>query len=96
MSYSVKASYKATAAGIASLVSSFCRSSLLLLGFALVSFDVSADRLKDIANVQGVRSNQLVGYGLVVGLSGTGDNTPFTSQTFRNMMNKFGITIPEG
>lgn len=72
------------------------RSGLMLLGFVLVSFDVSADRLKDIASVQGVRSNQLVGYGLVVGLGGTGDNTPFTSQTFRNMMNKFGITIPEG
>lgn len=55
-----------------------------------------ADRLKDLASVQGVRSNQLVGYGLVVGLSGTGDNTPFTSQTFRNLMNKFGITIPNG
>jgi flagellar P-ring protein precursor FlgI len=73
-----------------------CRSGMLLLGFTLVSFDVSADRLKDIANVQGVRSNQLVGYGLVVGLSGTGDKTPFTSQTFRNLMNKFGITIPSG
>lgn len=55
-----------------------------------------ADRLKDIATIQGVRSNQLVGYGLVVGLDGTGDNTPFTSQTFRNLMDKFGITIPNG
>jgi len=71
---------------------------LLIMAFAfiLVSFDVNADRLKDIASVQGVRSNQLVGYGLVVGLSGTGDNTPFTSQTFRNLMDKFGITIPNG
>lgn len=55
-----------------------------------------ADRLKDISTIQGVRANQLVGYGLVVGLDGTGDNTPFTSQTFRNLMNKFGITIPQG
>jgi len=69
---------------------------LMCLAFILVSFDVSADRLKDIATIQGVRSNQLVGYGLVVGLSGTGDNTPFTSQTFRNLMDKFGITIPNG
>lgn len=72
------------------------QSSLMTLAFCLVSFDLSADRLKDIANVQGVRSNQLVGYGLVVGLGGTGDNTPFTSQTFRNLMTKFGITIPNG
>ena len=69
---------------------------LLLFAFALISFDVSADRLKDISSVQGVRSNQLVGYGLIVGLSGTGDKTPFTSQTFRNLMDKFGITIPNG
>jgi len=72
------------------------QSGLMMLAFCLVSFDLSADRLKDIANVQGVRANQLVGYGLVVGLSGTGDNTPFTSQTFRNLMTKFGITIPNG
>jgi len=58
-----------------------------------------ADRLKDIASVAGVRSNQLVGYGLVVGLDGTGDQTsqtPFTIQTFKNMMNQFGITMPDG
>jgi flagellar P-ring protein precursor FlgI len=72
------------------------KSGLMMLAFCLLSFDLSADRLKDISNVQGVRSNQLVGYGLVVGLDGTGDNTPFTSQTFRNLMAKFGITIPNG
>lgn len=53
-----------------------------------------AERLKDIASVAGVRNNQLIGYGLVVGLNGTGDNTPFTKQTFRNMMASFGIVIP--
>ncbi|SDX44713.1 flagellar basal body P-ring protein FlgI [Marinobacter mobilis] len=57
---------------------------------------VLADRLKDLARIQGVRNNQLVGYGLVVGLDGTGDKAPFTNQTFRNMMNQFGVTIPEG
>lgn len=57
---------------------------------------VFAERLKDIASVAGVRSNQLVGYGLVVGLDGTGDKAPFTDQTFRNMMSQFGITIPPG
>lgn len=63
----------------------------------LLSFNSHADRLKDLASVQGVRSNQLVGYGLVVGLDGTGDQTsqtPFTIQTFKNMMEQFGIAIP--
>jgi flagellar P-ring protein precursor FlgI len=56
-----------------------------------------AERIKDIASVNGVRSNQLVGYGLVVGLDGTGDQTsqaPFTIQSITNMLAKFGITIP--
>jgi flagellar P-ring protein precursor FlgI len=53
-----------------------------------------AERIKDIASVAGVRSNQLVGYGLVVGMDGTGDKTSFTSQTFRNMLNNFGVAIP--
>lgn len=58
---------------------------------------VNADRLKDIADIQGVRENQLIGYGLVVGLNGTGDKTsqtPFTVQTFKNMMAQFGISVP--
>jgi len=55
-----------------------------------------ADRLKDLARIKGVRDNQLVGYGLVVGLAGSGDKAPFTNQTFRNMMNQFGVTLPEG
>jgi flagellar P-ring protein FlgI len=58
---------------------------------------VRAERLKDIATVNGVRTNQLVGYGLVVGLDGTGDQTtqaPFTIQSITNMLAKFGITIP--
>jgi len=56
-----------------------------------------AERVKDIATVAGVRTNQLVGYGLVVGLDGTGDQTsqaPFTIQSIRNMLAKFGVTIP--
>lgn len=56
-----------------------------------------AERIKDIATVAGVRTNQLVGYGLVVGLDGTGDQTtqaPFTIQSITNMLAKFGITIP--
>ena len=62
----------------------------------LVCGPVMADRIKDLARVKGVRSNQLIGYGLVVGLDGSGDKAPFTNQTFRNMMNQFGITIPDG
>ena len=55
------------------------------------------ERVKDLASVAGVRANQLVGYGLVVGLDGTGDQTsqaPFTVQSIRNMLAKFGVTIP--
>lgn len=66
------------------------------LVFCSVISTVNAERLKDITSVSGVRSNALIGYGLVVGLNGTGDKTPFTDQTFINMMNKMGITIPAG
>ena len=58
-----------------------------------------ADRVKDLASVAGVRNNQLAGYGLVVGLSGTGDQTtqtPFTVQSIINMLTQFGVTIPPG
>lgn len=60
------------------------------------STNVHAARLKDMASVEGVRSNQLTGYGLVVGLSGTGDkNNEFGSQSFKSMLNNFGIKVPE-
>ncbi len=62
----------------------------------LLSTVAVAERLKDMVSVAGVRSNQMVGYGLVVGLDGTGDKTAFTSQTFRNMLNNFGVVIPPG
>ncbi|MBQ7497962.1 MAG: flagellar basal body P-ring protein FlgI, partial [Selenomonas sp.] len=52
-------------------------------------------RIKDIAKVQGVRSNQLIGYGIVVGLAGTGDSKEDTKQSIRNMLLTFGITVPE-
>lgn len=67
----------------------------LLLGFAWVN--CYAERIKDLAHVAGVRSNQLVGYGLVVGLDGTGDQTsqtPFTVQSLKSMLQQFGITVP--
>jgi len=55
----------------------------------------NAQRIKDLADVQGVRSNQLIGYGLVVGLPGTGEQSPFTEQSFKTMLSNFGITMPE-
>ena len=65
--------------------------------FMLVAAAAQAERVKDLASVQGVRQNQLVGYGLVVGLAGTGDQTsqaPFTIQSIKNMLIRYGITIP--
>jgi flagellar P-ring protein precursor FlgI len=59
--------------------------------------EASSERIKDIASIDGVRINQLVGYGLVVGLNGTGDQTVqarFTVQSIINMLQGFGITIP--
>jgi flagellar P-ring protein precursor FlgI len=58
-----------------------------------------AERIKDLAGVQGVRSNQLIGYGLVVGLDGSGDQTtqtPFTVQSLNSMLSQLGITIAPG
>ena len=72
----------------------------LLIVFLLIGAQSAlAERVKDLASVQGVRNNQLAGYGLVVGLNGTGDQTtqtPFTIQSIVNMLTQFGITIPPG
>ena len=79
--------------GFASAARAFA---MLLLGL-LLSLPAQAERLKDLASIQGVRTNQLIGYGLVVGLNGTGDQTtqtPFTLQTFNNMLAQFGIKVP--
>jgi flagellar P-ring protein precursor FlgI len=56
-----------------------------------------AERIKDITSIQGVRANQLVGYGLVVGLDGSGDQTsqtPFTVQSLKNFLSQYGIVLP--
>jgi len=74
----------------------------LLAGLALallagLTAPAHAERIKDLASVAGVRTNQLIGYGLVVGLDGTGDQTtqaPFTVQSIENMLQRFGVTIP--
>jgi flagellar P-ring protein FlgI len=70
----------------------------LAFGFlgSLVASVGAASRIKDIAAFEGVRENQLVGYGLVVGLNGTGDRnqTIFSTQTLANMLERSGVTIP--
>ncbi|MEW5495229.1 flagellar basal body P-ring protein FlgI [Enterobacter cloacae] len=74
--------------------------SILLYGMTLaVPKVVHAERIRDLAAVQGVRSNSLMGYGLIVGLDGTGDQTmqaPFTGQSLNNMLSQLGITVPPG
>jgi len=67
----------------------------LLLILLLLPSASSAARIKDIAQLEGVRSNQLVGYGLVIGLNGTGDSngTQFTVQSLVNMMERLGVTV---
>ena len=58
-----------------------------------------AARIKEVASIQGVRSNPLVGYGLVVGLDGTGDqttSTPFTTQSINALLQQMGVTVPQG
>ena len=58
-----------------------------------------AARIKEVASVQGVRMNQLVGYGLVVGLDGTGDQTtsaPFAIQSLLALLQQMGVTVPAG
>lgn len=70
---------------------------ILSMMVALMPINTRADRIKDIASIAGVRSNQLVGYGLVVGLDGTGDQTsqtPFTVQSLKSMLAQYGITLP--
>src|SRR6056300_1505493 len=72
---------------------------LLTTVLMLAAQFAQAERLKDIARLEGVRSNQLVGYGLVVGLDGTGDQTtqtPFTTQSFVSMLKQFGVNLPPG
>ncbi|MBA4195736.1 MAG: flagellar biosynthesis protein FlgI [Comamonadaceae bacterium] len=74
---------------------------LLLIGLAWLGFPLQAQavRIKEIASVQGVRSNPLTGYGLVVGLDGTGDQTtqmPYTAQSMHNVLQQLGLSLPPG
>jgi flagellar P-ring protein precursor FlgI len=74
-----------------------------LIVFAAASLTAAtmarADRLKDLVSIQGVRNNQLIGYGLVTGLDGTGDQTtqtPFTVQSLLSMFSQLGVNLPPG
>ncbi len=70
---------------------------LILLALLVLPFTAAADRIKDLATIQGVRDNQLIGYGLVVGLDGSGDQTtqtPFTVQSVVNMLSQMGVNLP--
>jgi flagellar P-ring protein precursor FlgI len=68
----------------------------VLIAFAGAAPAQAASRIKDLATVEGVRQNQLIGYGLVVGLNGTGDtlnNIPFTRQSLQAMLERLGVNI---
>jgi flagellar P-ring protein FlgI len=72
----------------------FLNAAILIL---MSASSAHAERIKDMAQVQGVRTNQLIGYGLVVGLDGSGDQTsqaPFTVQSLKNMLAQLGVTVP--
>lgn len=72
---------------------------VILLLLCVVSSAAAAERVRELAGFAGVRDNQLVGYGLVVGLDSTGDQTtqaPFTSQSLTNMLSQLGVTVPPG
>lgn len=72
---------------------------LMALLIGTISLAAAAERIRDLVTVQGVRDNALIGYGLVVGLDGSGDQTmqtPFTTQSLSNMLSQLGITVPPG
>src|SRR6202166_2084620 len=72
----------------------FLNAAILIL---ISASSAHAERIKDMGQVQGVRTNKLIGYGLVVGLDGSGDQTsqaPFTVQSLKNMLAQLGITVP--
>ncbi|MBV7487060.1 flagellar basal body P-ring protein FlgI [Bordetella sp. BOR01] len=71
----------------------------IVVALFVVGGPAQAERIKDLASIQGVRGNPLIGYGLVVGLDGSGDQvrqTPFTQQSLTNMLSQLGITVPPG
>lgn len=79
-----------------SAVHKFLIGLMWLFAALLVSDAARAERIKEVATIAGVRNNQLVGYGIVVGLDGTGENTPFTTQSMANMLGRMGVSLPPG
>ncbi len=72
---------------------------IMLFMLLAVTNMAMAERIKDITSLQGVRDNQLIGYGLVVGLNGTGDkvnSSPFVEQSMKSLLNQLGIVVPPG
>src|SRR3546814_8558756 len=71
----------------------------IILASAVVALatPASAERIKDLGGFAGIRSNQLIGYGIVVGLNGTGDdNLEYTIQSMKSAIARFGVVIPPG
>ena len=81
-----------------SIFSKWLRAVMLAVGLLLFwVVPVSAERIKDLATIQGVRHNQLIGYGIIVGLDNSGDQTtqtPFTTQAILNMLSQLGVNLP--
>lgn len=67
-----------------------------LLLIILLAVSIYGQKVKDISNIVGIRENQLIGYGLVVGLAGTGDKSQFTMQSLQNLLRNSYIKIPAG
>ncbi|MBN8798144.1 MAG: flagellar basal body P-ring protein FlgI [Stenotrophomonas nitritireducens] len=82
---------------MAMTIPAFLRHATALLLVAACALQAQAERIKDLAQVGGIRGNALVGYGLVVGLDGSGDRTsqaPFTVQSLKNMLGELGVNVP--
>lgn len=93
---SLRAQSRSIAGGLVSRLRS-TRTVCLALLVALLATPAHADRIKDLGNFQGIRSNQLTGYGIVVGLPGTGDdNLDYTVQSVKAVASRFGLQLPPG
>src|SRR5487761_2181003 len=74
----------------------FANHLILALSLLCLAGSAQAERIRDLASIQGVRQNQLIGYGIVVGLDGTGDmtmQTPFTTQSIVSMLQQLGVSL---